>query len=272
MRARQALDRFVAIQGRVLVRRDGRLVEGRQVQVGIDRAAPDVADPVEAGHALVAGDADRADHDVVATLGHELIEAVAAEEDVVAGDGVGAEGVRVVAHRAVLAAALEPVVSLAADRRLVGGGAEDEVVARSREDLREVLAGDDEVGAATADDQVPAGATMDDVVAVIALDDVVATEIGDDVVAGAAVDVVVAVAAFDAVIATVAPDRVVADAGDQRVIAFGAAEHHVVATGELQRVLVGADHQLVHLRVEERRLERVIAAHPVVVLLGLVDL
>ena len=64
--------------------------------------------------------------------------------------------------------------------------------------------------------------------------------VGDDVVAGAALDLVVAVAAFEPVVAAVALERVVALAGDQDVVAVGAAEDDMVVAGVLEVVGVGA--------------------------------
>ncbi len=134
---------------------------------------------------------------------------------------------------------LEPVVAFVAHVLFVGVSAENEVVARSAEGLRAVLAGDDEVAAEAAEDQVDAIAGLDDVVAVIPLNVIVAAGVGDDVVAGPGANEVVAVAALDAVIAAIAPDRVVADTGDQNVVAIGAAEHDVLIAGVLQIVEVG---------------------------------
>src|SRR5262249_30570773 len=162
-----------------------------------------------------------ADVDVVATLPIDVIGAAVTDDDVVAPDRLGPDGVKVIASRAIAGAPLDPVVAFVAERELVRFAAEDEVVARTAEGLSHVLTGDDEVLAVAPEDQVAAVAGLDDVVAVAAVNDVVAAGIRDDVVAGAAGNLVVAVAAVEPVIAAVAIDRIVTDAGTDDVIAGG---------------------------------------------------
>ena len=64
-----------------------------------------------------------------------LVEATAADHDVVTVDVVEIEQIEVVARRAILRTDLDPVVTLVAERRQVGLGAEDEVVALAGEGL-----------------------------------------------------------------------------------------------------------------------------------------
>ncbi|ELS27857.1 hypothetical protein ppKF707_1060 [Metapseudomonas furukawaii] len=218
------------------------LVEGPQVELDVDPLGI-VAEhrPVEAGAADIAVTlAAVAEHDVVTALAvHAVDDAALADVHIVAGHVVQAELVEVVTGVAVGSAQFQPVVALVAELRLVGAGAEDEVVAHTAEDLGGVLTGHDEVVAEATEDQVDAIAAMDDVVAAVALDVIVAATVGDDVVAVAGADQVVAVTTLDAVVARVAPDGVVTDAGDHDVIAIGATQHHVLVAGVAQVVGVG---------------------------------
>src|SRR5262249_14108530 len=128
--------------------------------------------------------------------------------------------------------ALHPVVAGAADRLAQAGAHVDHVVARAAEDLRLVVAGDDEVVAFVALQQVErTGAAADGVVAGTALHDVVAEGVGEHVVAGPADVVVVAGAAFHPVVARVAGQRVVAFVGDDDVAGGAAVPDHVLASG-----------------------------------------
>ena len=95
-----------------------------------------------------------ADEDVVAAFADHLVEAAAADEDVVTDNVVGQQRCEVVARRAVLGAELDPVIALVARGRQVGLGAEDEVVALPAEGRRDVFGGDNEVLAVAAEDQI----------------------------------------------------------------------------------------------------------------------
>ena len=92
--------------------------------------------PVEPGAAEVAvGQADLADHDVVAAFADELVVLAVADEHVVADDRIETERIEVVARRAVGRALLDPVVAFVADILLVRLAAQDEVVALAAERL-----------------------------------------------------------------------------------------------------------------------------------------
>ncbi|ELS26770.1 hypothetical protein ppKF707_2357 [Metapseudomonas furukawaii] len=229
-RARQPLDEVEAGQHRSAGARHQRLVEEAVGEVD-GHAATVVLEgrPVEArGTDVAIPHAGAADHDVVTALGVELVVLATADVDVVAGDGVVAEGVEVVPGRTVRGPGLQPVVPFVAHVLLIGLGAQDEVVALAAEGLAGVFTGDDEVVAEAGEDQVDAVTALDHVVAVVALDVVVATHVRDDVVAIAAIDEVIAVAAIQPVIAAVPVEGVVTLAGAQDVVAGAAPQHHMV--------------------------------------------
>src|SRR5262249_49137554 len=141
------------------------------------------------GHAvhLVLGTA--ADKNVVAAFTDHLVEALAADEDVVARDRVECQRVGLskcagVAGGAVLSALLDPVVTFIAFFRKVVSGAlpeqrgnprEDEIVAGAGEDLADIIGGDEEVLAGAAEEEIGdiqreiGMAFDDDVVAVTAV-------------------------------------------------------------------------------------------------------
>src|SRR4029079_3812707 len=181
-----------------------------------------VGDHVPAQHAFepVRRD-DVADHDVVAAFHVEVHVARAGDADVVAAVRVVLELVVVVADGDAggRGGALHPVVAGAADVLTEPGAHVDDVVPRTAEDFRFIVAGKDEVVAFVALQQVErAGTAGDGVVARTALHHVVAERVGQDVVAVAHHVVVVAGAAFHAVVARTA---------GQRVVTF--ARHDVVA-------------------------------------------
>src|SRR5262245_2565663 len=185
-----------------------------------------------------------ADHNVVAAFAEEFIEATAANEDVIADDRILHARIQIVAGGTILGAELDPVVALVAEVGFVGLGAKNEVVTRTREHLRDVLTGDDEVAARAANDQVDALTAMNDVVACLTLQVIVAAGIADDIVPGTALNDVVAIATLEPVIAAIAPERVVAFAGNQSVIARRAAEHDM---------LVAAVPEVIGIEIRRRR-------------------
>ena len=239
LRTRQPFHELEARQHRHIGRCHRRFVEGAQTEVHVDpeRVVAEAC-PVEAGAANVAVTlAAVAEHDVITAFAvHAVDDAELTDEHVVADHVVQAKLVEVVAAVAVGAAQLQPVVAFVTELRLVAAGAEDEVVTRPTEDLRAVLAGDDEVLAMAGHHQVEAIARMDHIVAFAGTDHIVATHVGDDVIAGTAHEEVVAEAALQTVVAGVAPQGVVADTAHQGVIALRTTEHHMLAAVVLQEV------------------------------------
>ncbi|MNI13171.1 hypothetical protein D3C73_663860 [compost metagenome] len=86
-----------------------------------------------------------AEHDIVATFSHESVGRAGADEDVVTAYQVEPVRVEIVAGSTIGGSPLDPVVTFVTHQLFVGETAHDEVVARAAEDLRGVLAGDDEV-------------------------------------------------------------------------------------------------------------------------------
>ena len=134
-RSRQALDEIEAGESRGTRAGYERLIEEAVCQVDGDAERIVLkGGPIEArGADITIAHADAADHDVVATLGVELIHLAAADVDIVAGDRVVAERIEVVARGAIGRAVLDPVVTLVAHVLFIGLGAEDEVVALAAE-------------------------------------------------------------------------------------------------------------------------------------------
>src|SRR5262249_32303299 len=158
------------------------------------------------GHAvhLVLGIA--AHEDVVAALADHLVEAAAADKNVIAGNVIAQKWIEVVAWRTVLRTELDPVVTFIAGFRQVRLRAVDEIVTLARKDRRDVVPGNDEVLAVATENDIrhlerqERMAVRYDVVTRAGVNDVRATHIGNDIVAITAEQVVIAEAAFDAVV------------------------------------------------------------------------
>src|SRR5690606_2750492 len=197
-----------------------------------------VGRPVEAGHTNHFAAAGTPDHDVVAALADELVEAAVTKEDIVPVDAVmGEDFVEVVAGSTVEGAGLDPVVAFVAADALGILVAVDEVVARPGKHFRaHVGAKENEVLAVIAHHQIKARSSMDHVMALPCLDIVVATHVADDVVAVATVYDVVAEPALEDVVAAIAVKRVITDAGDKHIIALGTSEYDVLVTRVLEIV------------------------------------
>ena len=174
-----------------------------------------VGRPVEAKHALRALDAGAHEHDVVSALGVIVRLATVPHQDIVSiRIQIVLERGPVVALQEVecAPAALDPVVAVVTEDRVVAVAAVDEVIAGSGEGLGQVVAADDVVLTRSALVEVAAEALArrQGVVARPALEGVVPEVAEQDVVAQAADQIVVTVVSVHPVVAVVAPDGVVA--------------------------------------------------------------
>ena len=180
-----------------------------------------VEGPVEAAGTGVAVDGRVLRHEVVSALGVVVVLTDLADEDVVAGCGLGRvveERCTVVALEQVLPrATLDPVVATVAEDGVGALTGDDEVVARTGEGLVVVRSAVDEVLALVAHRDVVPDAGVDRVVTGSALGHVGSAEVGDDVVALATERDVVAAVALDDVVAEATPEGVVVVAADDAV-------------------------------------------------------
>ena len=193
---------------------DGRLAFGKdlQVEVGELRLGIVEADqPVVARGTGVLLDAGAADHDVVAALGVVVVVAALTDGHVVTGHVVVVEEQRrAVADQQVgHVAALHPVVAAVTEDGAEALTTDGEVVAGTHEVLVVVGTAVGEVVAVATHDDVVEDTAIDGVVAGTTLQDVEAGGVGDDVVAQAAEDDVVATTAVDDVVAFATPEGVV---------------------------------------------------------------
>ena len=277
---RSTLDQVITVtQDEVLL-----VDEDRNPQIGVSRDGIALVDgPVETSHAIAALHAQPLEHDVIARFGVIVGIIAAAIQNVVTDDRAVEEQFRVFAGQSVKpVTAFEPVIAFVTEDDARAVTTIGKVSALAAKDILGVARTDNEVLSFTAVDKIETFTHEHCVVTEATLvffkrANVLAL-VGDDVIACTAFDVIDAEAALKVIVTGIAPERIVAATTDQRVITGGAAQHHVLVTGEVQEIVdpipVGilADDQRAHSFEHRIGASRIGAAKACVALPKLVKL